>query len=234
MRIGQGADVTDLFRPRQCLADEPMRPLDFPQRPDNQRQVGHDGDADILGKTNDEIGIPFRIKHRERAFEIGARGGKISAEPVGIATEANCRASLGRARPRRDLAQHDVGDFPRRLQFAAHEAIRPEAEENGKGLGWIFDTGGQLAGAGESGFGFRRAVAARMQHRLAVAGLQFQSAFPSRGGVLHLIGFCERREQRLRLFDLRELRRRRKTFQHRREHGMGVRGAIGRLVELGQ
>ena len=74
MRIGQGADVTDLFCPRQCLVDEPMRPLDFAQRPDNQRQVGHDGDADILGKTNDEIGIPFRIKHRERAFEIGARG----------------------------------------------------------------------------------------------------------------------------------------------------------------
>ena len=117
------------------------------------------------------MGISFWVKHRESAFELGAPGGEISGKPVGVAIEANGCAGLGRARPRRDLTQHDVGDFARRLQFTAHEAIRPEAEKNGKALGRIFDPGGQLAGARESGFGFRRAIAARMQHRLAVAGL---------------------------------------------------------------
>jgi hypothetical protein len=73
MHIGQGADVTDLICSRQRLVDDPLRPFNFPQRPQDQRQVGHDGGADILGKTNDKTGIPFRIKHRERAFEFGAR-----------------------------------------------------------------------------------------------------------------------------------------------------------------
>ena len=41
-------------------------------------------------------------------------------------------------------------------------------------------------------------------------------------------------EQRLRLRDLRHLRRRRKAFERRREDRVGVGGAVGRLIELGE
>ena len=49
-----------------------MRLLEFAKRPQNQRQIRHDGAADILGKTSEETGIALRIKHRERAFKLGA------------------------------------------------------------------------------------------------------------------------------------------------------------------
>jgi hypothetical protein len=51
---------------------------------------------------------------------------------------------------------------------------------------------------------------------------------------LHLVGLAERREQRLkrceqrlRLSNLRHFRRRRKAFERRREHGVGVGGTVG-------
>ena len=44
----------------------------------------------------------------------------------------------------------------------------------------------------------------------------------------------QRRQQRLRLGDLRHFGRRRKAFERRREDGVGVGGAAGRLIELRQ
>ena len=44
----------------------------------------------------------------------------------------------------------------------------------------------------------------------------------------------ERRQQRLRLGDLGHFRRRRKAFERRREDGVGLDGAAGRLIELGE
>ena len=49
-----------------------------------------------------------------------------------------------------------------------------------------------------------------------------------------LVRLRQRRQQRLRLGDLRHLRRRRKAFERGRENGVGVRGATDRLVELRQ
>jgi hypothetical protein len=54
------------------------------------------------------MGISFWVKHRESAFELGAPGGEISGKPVGVAIEANGCAGFGRARPRRDLTQHEL------------------------------------------------------------------------------------------------------------------------------
>ena len=73
MRIDDAADVADLGRARHHLLGDFARPIDLAQRPERQGQIGHYGNADILGETNDEIGIPFRIKHGERAFELSAR-----------------------------------------------------------------------------------------------------------------------------------------------------------------
>ena len=50
----------------------------------------------------------------------------------------------------------------------------------------------------------------------------------------HIVTLGERREQRLRLGDLRHFRRRRKAFERGREDGMGFGGAAGRLIELGE
>src|SRR6478672_11561884 len=62
--------------------------------------------------------------------------------------------------------------------------------------------------------------------RRKVASLQFQLALPRRGGVLDLVGLNERGEQLLGLFDLWKFRRRRKTFERGRKHGVRIGGAI--------
>ena len=57
---------------------------------------------------------------------------------------------------------------------------------------------------------------------------------PLRRFGLDFVGLRQRREQRLRLVDLGHFRRRRKAFEGGREDGVGVGGAGGRLVELGE
>ena len=64
--------------------------------------------------------------------------------------------------------------------------------------------------------------------------LQLQPALTRCRGVLHFVGFSKRGEKPLRLFDLRKLRRRRKSCQRGREHRVSVDGAVGRLIELRQ
>ena len=69
---------------------------------------------------------------------------------------------------------------------------------------------------------------------MAVGTLQLQLAFSLRLRGLDLVGLRQRREQRLRLSDLRHFRRRREAFERGREDGVGVGGAAGRLIELGE
>ena len=64
--------------------------------------------------------------------------------------------------------------------------------------------------------------------------MQLRQSLPPRRFRLDLVGLRQRREQRLRLGDLRHFRRRRKAFERGREDGVGVGGAGGRLVELGE
>ena len=106
------------------------------------------------------------------------------------------------------FGQHDVGDFPRGRQIAAHETSGEEAETDRKALGGICDPGRQFAGAGEGGRGLGRAVTARMQHRLAVASLELQPALARGGDVLDLVAFGQRGQQCLRLFDFWKFQRR--------------------------
>ena len=69
---------------------------------------------------------------------------------------------------------------------------------------------------------------------MAVVGLQFQPLRAARAAGFHCLVSRERLEQRLRLRDLRKLRRRRKAFQRGRQDVVGVDGAARGLVELGQ
>ena len=64
--------------------------------------------------------------------------------------------------------------------------------------------------------------------------MQLRQSLPLRGLRFDLVGFRQRRQQRLSLGDLRHFRRRRKAFERGREDGVGVGGAAGRLVELGE
>ena len=57
---------------------------------------------------------------------------------------------------------------------------------------------------------------------------------PLRHVGLDFVGLRQRRQQRLRLRDLRHFWRRRKAFEGGREDGVGFGGATGRLVELGE
>ena len=94
--------------------------------------------------------------------------------------------------------------------------------------------GRELRGAREGGLGFLGGEALGPHHRLAVGRLQMQPALALRVCGLDLVRLRQRREQRLRLGDLRHFRRRRKAFERGREDGVGVGGAAGRLVELGE
>jgi hypothetical protein len=84
------------------------------------------------------------------------------------------------------------------------------------------------------GLAVARSPAFRKRHCLSVASLQLQSPLPLRRFGLHLLGFGERREQCLRFPNFGHFRCRREAFERRGEDGMGVDGAAGRLVELGE
>ena len=87
---------------------------------------------------------------------------------------------------------------------------------------------------GEGGLRFLGAVSSRQHQRLAVARLQLEAALARRRGVLDLVAILQRREQRLRFGDLRHFRCRRKAFERGLEDRVGLGGAAGRLVELGE
>jgi len=64
--------------------------------------------------------------------------------------------------------------------------------------------------------------------------LNVVTALASLGLRFDLVSLSERRQQRLRLGDLRRFGRRRKAFKRRREDRVSFGGAGGRLVELGE
>jgi hypothetical protein len=116
--------------------------------------------------------------------------------------------------------------------LATDETVRPESEEHGESLGRVFDSRSQFAGARKSGLGFWRAVAARMQHGLAVAGLQLEPLLTRRDRALHILGLGKRSEQHLCLANLGKLRRRRKAFKRRGQYAVRIDSTIRRLIEL--
>ena len=64
--------------------------------------------------------------------------------------------------------------------------------------------------------------------------MQIKSTFSLRDGDLDLASVRQRCQERLSLRDLRHFRRSRKAFEGRHEDSVGVGGADGRLVEVGE
>ena len=101
-------------------------------------------------------------------------------------------------------------------------------------VGEVIGLSRELRRAREGGLGFLGGEPLGPHHRLAVGRLQMQPPLPLRFCGLDLLGLRQRREQRLRLGDLRHFGRRRKAFERGREDSVGVGGTAGRLVELGE
>ena len=72
------------------------------------------------------------------------------------------------------------------------------------------------------------------QESLAVGGLEFEPPDALCEGSFHRGGLGERRQQRVRLGDLRHFGRRRKAFKRGGENGVRFGGAGRRLIELRQ
>jgi len=117
-----------------------------------------------------------------------------------------------RARLRRDVAKKSAGRFPHRAQFVAHIGPHPQTVADRKPLVGVFDRGDEFVCPFECGFGFGRAIAPRSDQRISHRDLQLHALLYCSGRRRDLIGFRQRLQQRLRLRDLRELRRRRKSF----------------------
>ena len=117
----------------------------------------------------------------------------------------------------------------RDLQHPSHVAPgalpRPLAVENREPFHRVAGRGGDVAGPFERGAGFRRVHASALEQRCRHVELEFRAPLAPRGLGLHVVVLRQRRQQRLRFGDLRHFRRRRKAFERRREHGVGVGGA---------
>ena len=125
-------------------------------------------------------------------------------------------------------------ELPRRPQFASQEAERPLKVRRREAVRKVVGLGGEFRRAREGGLGFLGGEPLGPHHRLAVGRLQMQPPLALRFCGLDLVRLRQRREQRLRLGDLGHFRRRRKAFERGREDGVGIGGAGGRLVELGE
>ena len=143
-------------------------------------------------------------------------------------------AGFRRIGPRLDVAEERRSMRPHRWQLASHVAAAPQTVIGRQSFGRILVAGRRLAGSGEGFRRFRRAGTARRDQRVAIGHLQLRQSLPMRGVHFDLVGRRERSQQRLRLGDLWHFRRRRKAFERGRENGVGVGGAAGRLIELGQ
>ena len=129
-------------------------------------------------------------------------------------------AQRTRRRGRRSPISPHGGNFGRlvrRLEFSAHMQSDPLRGTRLHALGDIVAQGREPFGLRSHRLRLFGGEAFRPDHRLAIAGLQFQPALARRCRGLPLVGLGERREQRLSLRDLRHFRRRRKAFERRRE-----------------
>ena len=95
---------------------------------------------------------------------------------------------------------------PHRGQFAANEAADIEAVVGRQSLRRVFVAVSLLAGPGESIRRFQRAGSARRDQRVAIRHVQLRLPLTSRRLGLDFTRLRQRREQRLRLGDLRHFR----------------------------
>ena len=120
------------------------------------------------------------------------------------------------------------------LQLAAREAAGPQAVVGRQPFRRVLVAKRRLAGFREGLGRLRRTNAARGVKCAAIGGVQLRSPVAMRLRGLDLVGLRQRREQRLRLCDLRHFRRWRKAFERGRKNSVGIDGVAGGLIEFGE
>ena len=120
-RVGVG----EACDPRIHAPNERDSAIDFAERPQRERQIGHGGDAWVHPETIGQIIVAARLEPRERAFDTIPRVEKLPGVPVGHALDAMRHTRFGRIG-----AGGDIGEKVRRMrahrrQIAARVARGP-------------------------------------------------------------------------------------------------------------
>jgi hypothetical protein len=141
--------------------------------------------------------------------------------------------------PARAFAQENVAASSRTKEARRARGFRPRRRRWRESDRWSHlsrSPVGQLPARARSKAraDLRRAISVHAYERFAVRGLQVYALSARIGRGLHCVGRRKGIEQRSRLSDLGHFGRRRETFEHGREDGVGFRKAAGRLIELGQ
>ena len=179
--------------------------------------------------------MALRTENGERAFKERVRRGEIPGEPLSRPIQAKSDCSFEGSRPRFDFAKDKLCNFSHRRHFAAHRVTRPQAVITGKSLQRIIDTASQLARVTKSRLRFP-AIACRASGAARWLSLvcSFSRRWRAAAAFFTSSVSASAANRGLRLFNLGEFRRRRKTFERGREDGVGVGGAAGRLIEIGK
>jgi len=170
----------------------------------------------------------------QRTLEEGSRRSQVALTEQDLGQKAASCDGFRGAPTGLGFPQEGLSHFLRQGKFAAHGTPYALRVKGSEPRGGVFLLPRQFGEAGERGFGFFCYKALSQQESLTVRRLQIQAslALPDRG--LDLLCLRKRREQCLRLGDLRHFQRRREASEGRREDGVGFGRAAGRLVELGE
>jgi hypothetical protein len=151
------------------------KPSESPQR---SGQIGHRGDAGVPSESKGQIFVAAGLEQGERPFEVIPRLAILAGEPASVPGGALRDARLGRIGSCLDVPEESRSVPPHRWQVATHVAAAPHTVVGRQSSGRILVARRRDAGSGE-GFGrFRRAVAPRLQERVAVSRLQLRQSPP--------------------------------------------------------
>src|SRR5208282_3937585 len=115
-------DMRDLGHSRLHAFDKIKRAIDLAQRPRCERKIGPRPNARVMPETKGEIAVALGIEPCERSFEMTARPGIVSLDPVGDAADAVRNAGFRRIGLTLDFAQKRRGLRPHRTQLASQTA----------------------------------------------------------------------------------------------------------------
>ena len=232
-RHGDRPDVAGLGRSSCCCVYQFPCAFDLTQLPHGRGEERQSGSASVTEKLL-KLRIGVRAVRVEGPLAIGPRLDKISTPVSDQAKLAIGNAGFHDPSGILRFAPERQGQLSCRAQFACCARCRILTEQRGETLWKAVRRFSQLSNARERRLGLSGGEAFCHHHRLAVPGMKSEPLLMLRFSGLDFLGHCERRQQRLRFGDLGHFGRRRKAFERRRKDGVGVGGAAGRLVELGE
>ena len=234
MRNRATRDVTKFGRALDHLVSQLPGALHLAQVPGCHCEMCSCDDPRVEAETELRLRVAVGLIVGQGPFQVGLGLQEFALVATGCAETTAGEASFRGVSALLGLPQKGLSHPLRSAMFAPREASHPLRKVGRKSFGGVFLPTGQFAGAGKGVLCFLRGEALGPHHRLAVGRLKMKPALSLPLCGLDLLRLRQRRQQRLRLGDLRHFGRRREAFERRREDGVGVGGAAGRLVELGE